>query len=151
MGNTASRNHAGYWVPEASDGTILRGNVANSNTFGIVFYDTGHSILENNTANSNAASGIHILRGHENQLTTNTTNLNGSFGIEVDASNGNVLSGNTANLNTWVGIELLGGSSDNTILENVARRNGIFDAARDFTGTGNVWTNNNFGTTEGIE
>ena len=68
----------------------------------------------------------------------------------VEALNGNVLSGNTANVNIGVGILLIDNSSDNTILENVARRNGL-DAARDFTGTGNVWTNNNFGTTEGIE
>jgi parallel beta-helix repeat protein len=97
------------------------------------------------------ASGIDLLRSHENELTTNTTNLNGTFGIVLAASNDNVLRTNTANVNTWVGIELLDGASNNTVLESVARRNGIFDAAHDFSGTGNVWTNNNFGTTEGIE
>src|SRR5574341_868568 len=46
--------------------------------------DTGNSILNNNTANSNGFQGIEIDDSGNNRLNNNTANSNGFQGIEID-------------------------------------------------------------------
>jgi len=138
VSNISSGNgNTGYWTREGSAGTILRHNSARANTFGIVFWDSASCVLDSNRAS--------LLRSDGNELSSNTTNLNGTFGIVLSMSNGNVLRANPSNRNEWVGIKLQDGSSNNSVLKNVARMNGIVDAADDLSGTGNFWSDTNFG------
>jgi len=50
----------------------------------------------------------------------------------------------------WFGFWVGNGSSSNVLEMNTAHGNSDVDAVDELTGTGNVWTNNNFGTTSGI-
>ena len=105
---------------------------------------------KSNTANGNGG-GIQIMLGsNSNTIRYNVANRSTVDGLTIYMSDGNTFTDNTVNSNGKFGFVLFGGSSFNTLTGNVGRNNGSFDAYDEGSGTGNVWTSNNFGTTSGI-
>jgi parallel beta-helix repeat protein len=150
LDNTAVENtNTGFWVRDGAMGTLVRGNTSRSNASGIIVWDTNGSTFERNLVAENRGSGIGLLRSNDNLIRGNTASRNATFGILLEQSLGNVIDLNTANGNGVAGIAAISGSNDNTFTRNVARNNTVVDAAQLDT-VGNVWTNNNFGTTFGI-
>ena len=92
--------------------------------------------------------GLHLRLSSNNTLTGNTAS-DSVRGIRLTASNGNTLTGNTAHGNGDDGF-ILFSSSNNTLTGNAACDNSHFDAVQDPASTGNVWQENDFGTTRGI-
>jgi parallel beta-helix repeat protein len=85
------------------------------------------------------------LRIYHNELHHN------GDGIYLMGVNGTKVIGNEAWDNEWVGITLVAGSSDNSILNNVALDNGYLDMFHDDTSTGNRWHHNTCEVSQGFE
>ena len=128
-GNTSWSNECGFLVANAATGTHLTGNQAMFNVNGFVVAD--------------GATG--------NRLEGNTATDNADLGIVIVAADGNSVTHNTAD-NNLIGIAAANGAANNTFDTNSAAGNTLADAAQDgnTTTTGNVWTNNTFGTTINI-
>lgn len=149
-GNIASRNALGILLENNSFDNELSDNTATSNGQGFaLFQGAADNILESNTANRND-TGFAIADSSGNLIRSNVANRNATHGFELIRSNSNMLTANTANSNGAIGFLASEGSSFNRFSRNLARGNGNVDAMDDGSGTGNVWTNNNFGTTSGI-
>ena len=156
--NTAQQNLLEGFALTGSTANVLTGNTANNNgAEGILLIDADDNQLMGNVANrngdheSNVYAGIALVSGSSgNTLDGNTANGNADVGLVVESSDSNVLTRNTANANGRIGFDVRLGSSFNTLRGNTARRNEVLDAVDDLTGTGNVWSNNSFGTTSGI-
>lgn len=150
VGNSSSRNAHGFDLVNSSRNE-LRYNVANSNEAGVGFQVLvgADNILEFNTANRNLAGFSIRENSSGNVIRSNVASGNSAEGFEVVNSNSNQFIEDTANKNRF-GFRALGDASSNTFTRNVARSNDEFDAQDDTTGTGNVWSNNKFGTTSGI-
>jgi parallel beta-helix repeat protein len=153
-GNTAQGNGGcGFSVAgnmHPSVGNVLSGNAAGENACGFALtQDATDNDLVGNTAKSNG-TGFIVDAGH-NTLTGNTANEN-EVGVVVDAGDANVFTLNTVNNNAFVGIAVLNGAANNVFDSNTATGNPDVDAVQDAASmtTGNVWTNNTFGTTINI-
>jgi parallel beta-helix repeat protein len=157
-GNTAQQNVLEGFALTSSSGNVLAANTANNNgAEGILLIDADDNQLLGNTANRNGDhaadvfAGIALVSGSSGNLVdSNTTNGNADEGFVVETSDGNTLTRNFSNANGQVGFEVRGGSSNNAVTGNTARSNGLLDAFDDQSGTGNVWADNDFGTTAGI-
>ena len=157
-GNTAQQNILEGFLLTGSAGNALIGNTANNNgAEGIILIDSDENELTGNVANRNGDhesdvfAGIALVSGSSGNLVDqNTTNGNADEGFVIEGSDSNTVTRNVSNTNGQVGFEVRGGSSGNALSRNTARRNGAFDAVDDQSGVGNVWTNNTFGTTQGI-
>jgi parallel beta-helix repeat protein len=156
--NTAQQNLIQGFALTGTAGNVLTGNTANNNgAEGIVLFDADENQLIGNVANRNGDRESHVYAGialvsgsSGNVVDRNTANENADVGFVVESSDINVLTRNTANANGRVGFDVRLGSSFNRLEGNTARRNAVVDAVDDLTGTGNVWSNNNFGSTSGI-
>ncbi len=91
------------------------------NGFGVFFWNTTNSKLENITASLNANSGIRLENSNNNILTSSNSSTNNYYGISLVNSSNNTLSNNTANSNSD-GF-YLDFSSDNTLTNNTANSN----------------------------
>ena len=152
--NTASANHDGFILDGAVDNE-LGFNTANLNAgagFLLIRGGATNNVLKSNIANQNGFHGFVITDGaSSNTLQSNVANANVHEGFLLYQANRNMLSGNIGNGNGLRGFLAWGGSSFNTFTENIGHGNhsGV-DAWEVDAGLGNVWTNNNFGTTLGI-
>jgi parallel beta-helix repeat protein len=156
-GNTAQGNGGcGFSVAgnmHPSVGNVLSGNAAGENACGFALsLDARDTLLAGNIAGSNDRGFIVEAGARNNTLTGNTANDNEGAGVELDAADANVITLNTANHNGFAGIAVLNGAANNLFDSNSAAGNGIVDALQDLasTTTGNIWTNNIFGTTINI-
>lgn len=156
--NTAERNQLQGIALTGSNSNVLANNTSVANGWdGFFLNDSDDNVLTGNTANQNGDhasepfAGIALVSGSSgNMLEGNTANGNNGRGFLVEGSDDNTLARNVANVNGQFGFEVRLGSSNNALNGNTARRNAVLDAFDDLTGTGNVWANNNFGTTGGI-
>jgi parallel beta-helix repeat protein len=158
FGNTAQQNQLHGVALTGSTENVLANNTSNGNGWeGFFLNDADDNELIGNAVNrngdhaSNVFAGIALVSGSSgNLLDGNTANGNADEGFVLEAADANVLTRNVSNANGQVGFETRAGSSNNTLHGNTARSNAVLDAFDDLTGTGNVWANNNFGTTEGV-
>jgi parallel beta-helix repeat protein len=107
------------------------------------------NLFTDNMAFRNAADGFLLLDAVDNVLVRNRA-IECSDGYVLDASHANELTENLGNTNGHNGFWARNGASGNVLGSNVAQANANFDAVDDLTGSGNLWTNNHFGTTDGI-
>ncbi len=98
-------------------------NLSHHNYYGIQFFNTNNSRIENITANSNRV-GIYFSSGSNNNILTNiTANSNNWYGIHFSSgSNNNTLTSITANSNNLYGIYLFS-SFNNTLTSITANSN----------------------------
>ena len=122
ISNTANGNGGGFAVSGA--GIVITGNIAGGTD----------NILRGNAANGNNGTGIVIaFPGAENNLVIdNTAVKNTEEGILVNQCSDNELVGNRLIGNRNNGILLLANTSNNSLEENTAIRNGQF-GFNDFT------------------
>ena len=119
-------------------------------TSGIIAVDgttTGAKVSGNDVEN-NGGDGI-VLNGTTGSIFAANTLKNNAVGIHLVGSSSNEMIGNVADNNKAVGILLDANSTGNTVTENTALGNGVFDAEDLSTGTGtagtaNLWTRNSF-------
>ncbi|MBP1990966.1 right-handed parallel beta-helix repeat-containing protein [Paenibacillus eucommiae] len=140
--NTCKGNETGINTAGNSTNLLISSNVSNENkVYGIVFYETSYSSLQNNTIQWNGANGIHVGFIANSSIAGNVCTGNG----ELNAQNANI----------WV----LGGSQRNSVQGNTVRRdrNGAavskYGIVIDQQCTSNLVMNNDAyegGTTEGI-
>ena len=158
VANTANNNLLEGFALTSSNGNVLVGNTSNNNGFeGFLLVDSDDNELRGNVANlngdheANVFAGFGLVSGSSgNTLEGNTANANADEGFILEASDANTLRANTSNRNGQVGFEARAGSSFNTFDGNKARSNTVLDAFDDLSGVGNIWVNNNFGTSSGI-
>lgn len=159
VNNTAIRNGIGFVLDNVVD-NALRSNTANLNDAAgfLLIRDASDNVLESNTANQNL-NGFEIVEGsNSNMISSNVANGNASDGFKIFRSDSNTFTGNIGNANRSHGFIIFGGvldgvfvgSNSNTFTGNIGRGNRSVDAYDEGSGTGNVWTSNNFGTTIGI-
>ena len=124
--------------------------IAVDTTSGVILPDgttTGAKVTGNDVEN-NGGNGIFLDGTTGSIFAANTLNDN-LLGINLVDSSSNRLIGNVADNNTNFGIILEANSTGNTVTENTALGNVVFDAADLSTGTGtagtaNFWTRNSF-------
>jgi parallel beta-helix repeat protein len=136
---------------------LVAGNESRANYFGIVVFgglagevgpSPGKNVIRSNECTGSLV-GILLLGSHENDLGDNASNANigigGGIGIFLceDSDRNKIGSGNEANGNRTFGIYLDGACDNNTVKKNAAHGNGVCDAIDE--GTGNTFTQNNFG------
>ena len=100
--------------------TVRNASDLTKNGFGVFFYDTNNSFIQDIMADS-LSFGID-LRSSNNNILTNNTASNNAHGIHLINSNNNILNHNTA-LNNTQGIHLIN-SNENTLLKNTILENG---------------------------
>jgi parallel beta-helix repeat protein len=151
LNNTALRNSSGFILDNAVSNELRLNTASLNDSYGFLLIRGGNNnVLESNTANQNLI-GLEITDGStSNAIRSNTANRNSSEGFKVFMSDGNTFTSNSANENGGVGFLVFGGSSFTTVNGNVGHGNGSLDALDDGSGTGNVWTGNDFGKTSGF-
>ena len=137
----------GFFASISCDNITVR-NAANltKNGYGILFYDTNNSFIQNITTDSNYY-GIYLRDSNKNTLSNNIANSNSENGISLMSSNNNTLIDNRANSNNRYGI-YLDESSDNTLTNNTASNNDdgiLLYYSSDNTLANNTCSNNNYG------
>jgi len=148
-----------------------------NNTFGIMALDAppglpsqpivGLDIRGNRVVDN--FRGIALVEVHGSSVSDNDITRNGDFGLVLfETCQGNVVSGNTVTLNgrqasglpgSGVGIGLmpnlflppLPGPTGNTIRDNTALRNGVFDLFHSAMSSPNAWRENNYLTSSGAD
>jgi parallel beta-helix repeat protein len=153
--NVAQRNgldegYSGIDVLGASNNLLQANSIVGNgdNGFYIDQASTGNTFRANR-ANANPGSGFTILGSSDgNVFTRNQANANGDSGFRAERSSGNLFEANQAMVNTRWGFGLSLGASHNSVLTNIACRNGIVDAYDDGSGIGNTWEGNTFCTTD---
>jgi parallel beta-helix repeat protein len=153
--NVAQRNgldegYSGIDVLGASNNLLQANSIVGNgdNGFYIDQASTGNTFRANR-ANANPGSGFTILGSSDgNVFTRNQANANGDSGFRAERSTGNLFEANQAMVNTRWGFGLSLGASHNSVLTNIACRNGIVDAYDDGSGIGNTWEGNTFCTTD---
>jgi len=109
-----STSNAGTIYCIRCDNVTIKDLNLTKNWYGVCFWKTTNSSIENVTASTNY-EGIY-LSSSCNNLTSNTANSNTNYGIFLySSSNYNTLTNNTANSNNNYGICLVGGVSHNSI------------------------------------
>ena len=142
--NSVLQNHSnGIEVFSTSaKGVKVTGNtVENNGGDGVGLDGTSNIIVAANVLNNNAV-GIHLSLS-----STRYQRAHNILGILLVSSSSNQMIGNVADNNKAVGILLDAKSTGNTVTENTALGNGVFDAEDLSTGTGtagtaNIWTRN---------
>jgi parallel beta-helix repeat protein len=140
----ASYEAAGIYLGY-SNNSIVRNNVVNNNSFGIVLDHSENGTLSSNIANNNSYYGIYLsssshttlddnniynnyygirlsTSSNYNTLTDNTAMNNTRYGMYFSSSDNNTLTSNDANYNGRYGI-YLSSSNNNTLTDNVASYN----------------------------
>ena len=112
---------AGIYLGYSND-SIVRNNVVNNNSFGIVLDHSENNTLSSNIANNNSYYGIYLSSSSNNTLTDNTAMNNTRYGMYFGSSDNNTLISNDANYNGRYGI-YLSSSNNNTLTDNVASYN----------------------------
>jgi parallel beta-helix repeat protein len=125
LGNNASNNLFGIRLTN-SENIVISGNIANYNYYyGISLGNSNDITVTGNIANYNSYSGIILEDSFGNNVSGNTVNYNNyndwSMGIDLYFCNGNIVSGNTVNNNHY-GIHLY--KSNNSIIRfNIIEEN----------------------------
>jgi parallel beta-helix repeat protein len=151
VGNTARRNSIGIVLDGATHNQVKFNSTSSNDTEGVVLIrKANHNLLEFNRADQNAI-GFHTTDGSDsNEIRNNQANRNTSSGFGAYRSNENKFKENTADKNGNYGFVVFGGASFNTLIENSAHGNQLFDGYDEGTGTGNLWTKNRFGKIAGF-
>jgi parallel beta-helix repeat protein len=176
IGNQVIRCGAGIVLIDATENKIRENRVSHTNANGIVLFDTsgnnevvgnsvtvsgGYGITLTNLAINNvvkdnqvAASGLtHSLwkdgirvAGHENEIKDNDVYDSREDGIGI-RGNGNLVKDNTVLGSGRFGISALYPiTNDNLIWDNMVVGSMVFDLYDDGWGTGNVWRDNHYAT-----
>ena len=157
--DTSGVEVSGIVLDNVSGGEAVENNKVLNNGFngigvfgtsGIIAVDgttTGAKVSGNDVEN-NGGDGI-VLNGTTGSIFAANTLKNNAVGIHLVGSSSNEMIGNVADNNKAVGILLDANSTGNTVTENTAPGNGVFDAEDLSTGTGtagtaNLWTRNSF-------
>ena len=122
-------------------------------TSGVISVDgttTGAKVSGNNDVENNGGDGI-VFNGTTGSIIAGNTLKNNAVGIHLVGTSSNQMIGNVAENNKTEGFLLDANSTGNTVTENTAKFNGVFDAEDLSTGTGtagtaNLWTRNSIGT-----
>ncbi|WP_394701206.1 PGF-pre-PGF domain-containing protein [uncultured Methanolobus sp.] len=115
---------AGIYLGYSND-SIVRNNVVNNNSFGIVLDHSENNTLSSNIANNNSYYGIYLSSSSHNALDDNDI-YNNYYGIRLSSSSDhNTLTDNTAMNNTRYGM-YFGSSDNNTLTSNDANYNGRY-------------------------
>jgi parallel beta-helix repeat protein len=122
-GFTVRNGNYGIRLYKSNNNTIMSSNARSNNQDGIDLLWSNNNTITNNTVNANSI-GIHSCHSDNNQILNNLLYSNRNYGIKLtDSSNYSIVSGNIVRLNDDIGIAL-GGSSNNTVLDNVITNNG---------------------------
>jgi parallel beta-helix repeat protein len=155
-------------APGAGDtGNRYQGNKLQYNFENGIFINTnttasfpnGRATVTGNTIDNNLLDGILLTNSSAVTVAQNDLSYNGQDGIELVGSTNNVLSGNTANQNgasisscgptrgagECDGLHLHSNATGNTVRQNIALGNLVWDAQDNSTGSGtagtaNTWT-----------
>jgi parallel beta-helix repeat protein len=146
-GNTADANGIlGFDI--AGQAVSVVHNTANNNVdAGFALTLTGGTVSDNTaTANQGPASNIgssggFVIVGSSNSITNNTADKNVGDGFVLDGLSDSTFSGNTADNNHGDGIHLVG-SGNNTLSRNTADDNGNDGFDLDANSTANTLSNN---------
>jgi len=135
-----------------SDITV-KDNHCHDNNRGLLFVDMDDSVVKDNDAHDNDAFGLAFNACDDNEIVGNKANDNGLRGLVlVFGSDGNLIKGNQVNGNTLDGIALLVGDNvGNTIKDNEALDNGVWDLFHNSTSTPNSWIDNEYDTASGAD
>lgn len=125
----------------ADDNVLTRNNV-NGNRFGLTLNNAAGNVFTDCNVNGSTAHGVRVFDSTGNAFTRCTVNGSAFFGIAFVDSDGNMVQAGKANGNGEVGIALFD-SDNNTVSDSQARGNKTCDVVDD--GSGNVFTNNKFG------
>ncbi len=118
-GNTASNNDYGIYI-DSSDNNMIEGNTAPNNDYGIYIDSSDNNIIEGNTASNDDLYGIELLDSSKS-IVENNSALNNNYGIDLWSSSDSTVSGNDASNNDY-GIYLQ--FSDNSeVINNTASNN----------------------------
>ena len=141
--NTFSSNtNAGVILTQAVHNSTFLDNNLNGNRRGLRVFNSNDNEITDCTVNSSDLSGIILFESTGNVLTDCTANGNGFRGMLLLDSDDNEIHAGHANGNDDVGIELIT-SDNNTVEDSKAHGNKVCDAVDG--GTGNVFSNNKFG------
>jgi parallel beta-helix repeat protein len=161
--NTADNDFSAGFVISLTNGTVS-GNTANFNqgsaadigtTGGLVISGSGDSVT-NNVARNNVGDGLVLDPLTHSKVTGNTADNNGGDGIHLVDSGHNTISHNTADANGNDGFDLDPNSTVNTLTDNTALGNTVFDLFDESPGNGtdgtagtlNYWSNNKANTAD---
>ena len=175
VGNIANNNTVSGFAPGASSDNAFTGNTANDNGRNGFEIHAGsdRNTLTDNTANGNAAFGIALSSSSLNRIQGNVANRNALSGFTLgESSLANILESNSADRNGFGGFDLRS-SSNNELLDNRAKQNVVgfyfenslsntvrqnhacanrpLDAFQDAASIGNIFDDNHFCRTEGID
>jgi len=130
-----------FWCISCSNVTVRDATLSENNVYGVYFYDTSSSTIQNitvhnnytgiflssassntligNNVDSNQSAGMSLYSAHSNTLTSNSASYNSyypsSTGISIATSTLNILTNNTANSNTGIGLAFLIRSNANSV------------------------------------
>ncbi len=96
--------------------SVVDNNISGNN-FGIVLWESGDNVINNNTLSGNFRDGVLVGLSYNNTITGNNVSHNGGNGIFIASSMHNVLAHNTAMKNEWEGLSIQD-SESNTIINN---------------------------------
>ncbi len=157
QGNTVEFNQTDGIDVEGDHGDVILKN----SVFGNATSGLGNAIFLSNVSGGEAVKNNSVLQNHSNgievfstsakgvKVTGNTVENNGGDGGGLGGTSNITVAANVLNNNRSVGILLDAKSAGNTVTENTALGNGVFDAEDLSTGTGtagtaNLWTRNRF-------
>ena len=151
FGNATSGLGNAIFLSNVSGGEAVENNsVLQNHSNGIEVFSTSAKGVKvtGNTVENNGGDGVG-LGGTSNIIVAANVLNNNAVGIHLVSSSSNQMIGNVADNNRSVGILLDAKSAGNTVTENTALGNGVFDAEDLSTGTGtagtaNLWTRNRF-------
>ena len=151
FGNATSGVGSAIILDNVSGGEAVENNsVLQNHSNGIEVFSTSAKGVKvtGNTVEGNGGDGVG-LGGTSNIIVAANVLKNNAVGIHLVSSSSNRMIGNVADNNRSVGILLDAKSAGNTVTENTALGNGVFDAEDLSTGTGtagtaNLWTRNRF-------
>jgi len=150
VNNTSVKNQVGLELIDSTNNQLQLNTASFNGTHGMFLIRSGNNDVDSNTLNQNLI-GLELAdSSNANSVRSNTLNRNKTEGVKVFMSDGNTITRNTANENNEIGFLVWFGSSFNTLTRNIGRRNLQLDAFDEGTGSGNVWSENNFGTTSGF-
>jgi PGF-pre-PGF domain-containing protein len=146
INNTAYSNLEGIELSSSSNNTLID-NTVSSNNEGIYLYSSINNLLKNNNVSANSENGISLqYSSNNNTINDNIVNSNSNAGIDLSSSNNNTLARNTANLNKLglflsLSIEDNDLSKDNTLINNIAKNNALWDFYSDLDSINNTVIN----------
>lgn len=105
------------------------------------------NILRENGLPTGDGGGVAIYAGDDNQVLDNAISGNWD-GVLLSATYQTVVRGNTVNGNLSVGIAISAPSEGNTVEDNIAYSNGLFDLSEPGAAGANTWTANLFDTSD---